>query len=149
MQFGFSRHSMVRAVVSLAFLGAATGCIITTDNTPAPVANGNLAITWDIQGGTAVASCTSHTAATFQFRVYSLNGAQVGPAYQQPCTTFSASIGGGLPPGSYTLQAEMLSAAGTARTTTVGAPPAAAVTFTISSNLTTTVPVTFPDTSFL
>ena len=151
MRFALPWQSIRRAVVAASLLTTAAlagGCIVDNTSSAPAAASGTLVVTWDIQGSIDPSACTSHVASTLQFRVYDATNAQVGNAYQQACSAFATTLPVGLSPGTYSLEAELLDSTGTARTTTVGAAPAAAVTFSIYDGQTTTVPITFPDSSF-
>ncbi len=151
MRYALPWQSVRRAVAAASILAALPlfgACIIdNTSSTPA-AASGDLVVTWDINGSIDPSSCNAHVASTLNLRIYDSNDQQVGGAYQQTCSAFSTSLPVGLSPGTYSLEAELLDSAGNVRTTTVGAPPAALVSFYIYANQTTTVAVTFPDSSF-
>jgi len=103
---------------------------------------GSITITWDLANSKDYYTCNAHRADSIHFRLVDATGALVGSEQTAPCTYFGATTSFAVPVGSFTLSAEMYQG-GTVRTTSVMVP------VTVNSGAITSVPVTFPDSSFL
>ena len=139
-----SAHSptLGRMCAFFAMAGLTAGCTASVEAAPPPPPPlGTVILDWTINGSKDPAECTATGAATFNVSLYNSTGALEGQ-WVQACSAFATTITG-IVPDTYTGQANLLDAAGTPRTTTVGLAP-----FAVVAGLTATVPIDFPASSF-
>jgi T-Q ester bond containing domain len=73
---------------------------------------GSIDVTWTITSGTSATSCESHEAASISLQLYDADGTTaVGDPILASCVAFETSITN-LPPGSYTLSAQLVNDTG-------------------------------------
>jgi hypothetical protein len=128
------------AWVLLALL--APGCMVTTESAPPPPPpTGDAVVDWTVAESKDPQNCNAFGAATLHVALYDTTGAFAG-SYYQDCTAMATTIAG-LAPDSYTGHAELLDAAGNARTTSISLIP-----FDILAYATSQVALDFPASSF-
>jgi hypothetical protein len=130
----------VPAWVLLALL--APGCTVTTETAPPPPPpTGDAVVDWTVAESKDPQNCSAYGAATLHVSLYDTAGSFIG-SYLQDCTAMATTIAG-LDPDSYTGHAELLDAAGNARTTSIALLP-----FDIVADATSQVALDFPASSF-
>jgi hypothetical protein len=128
------------AWVLLALL--APGCVVTTESPPPPPPPlGDALVDWTVAESKDPQSCGAFGAATLHVVLYDAGGAYAG-SYFQDCAAMATTIAG-LAPDTYTGHAELLDAAGNARSTSI-----ALVPFDIVADSTSLVALDFPASSF-
>jgi hypothetical protein len=137
---GKARVGAGHARVLLALLAA--GCTITTETAPPPPPPlGDALVDWTVAESKDPRNCDAFGAATLHVALYDTAGALAG-SYVQDCAVMATTIAG-LAPDTYTGHAELLDAAGNARTTSI-----ALVPFDIFADATSQVALDFPASSF-
>jgi hypothetical protein len=128
--------------VVLAWL--APGCTVTTTSAPPPPPpppTGDAVVDWTVAESKDPQNCSDYGAATLHVALYDTAGAYVG-SYYQDCSAMVTTIAG-LDPDGYTGHAELLDAAGNARTTSISL-----LFFDVLADATSQVALDFPASSF-
>jgi hypothetical protein len=129
---------LVAVIVSL----VESGCTVTAETAPPPPPpTGDAVVDWTVAESKDPQSCSAFGAVTLHVALYDTSGAFAG-SYYQDCTAMATTIAG-LDPASYTGHAELLDAAGNARTTSISLIP-----FDVVADATSLVALDFPASSF-
>jgi hypothetical protein len=118
------------------------GCTVTAATAPPPPPpTGDVVVDWTVAESGDPQSCGAFGAATLHVALYDTAGAYVG-SFVQDCAAMATTIAG-LVADTYTGHAELLDAAGNARTTSISLAP-----FDVVADATTPVALDFPASSF-